>query len=67
MGVYTMKDLLEDAKFFSDGISKYCDWDWKKWRQSPSKYMASKPVTQVLNEILQGRSLISLFLSFYQT
>lgn len=62
--VYTMKDLLEDAKFFSEGISKYCDWDWKKWKQSPSKYMASKPVTQALNEILQGRSFDIAFSKF---
>lgn len=55
-GTYKMDDLLKDAEFFAEGIPKYCEWDWSKWSKSYSRHMATKPVSQALNEMLQGRS-----------
>lgn len=56
-GEYKMENLLQDAVFFAEGIPKFC-WskeDWDKWRNDSSKHLISKPISQALNEILQGR------------
>lgn len=63
-GAYKMDDLLKDAEFFAEGIPKYCEWDWSKWNKSYSRHMATKPVSQALNEILQGRSFDMAFTKF---
>jgi len=56
-GEYKMKDLLKDAAYFSENIPKFC-WtsdDWNKWFKSSSKHLITKPVSQTMNEILQGK------------
>ena len=53
---YKMKELLDDAKFFAEGIPKFC-WtmdDHGKWRKNASKHLITKPISQTMNEILQG-------------
>jgi len=62
-GVYTMKDLLKHAAFFSEGIPKFC-WtgeDWSKWISSSSKHLISKPVSKAMNDILQGKDFDDAF------
>jgi hypothetical protein len=67
-GEYKMENLLQDAAFFAEGVPKFC-WtkeDWGKWHKDPSKHLISKPVSQTLNEVLQGRQFeeaIARFLS----
>lgn len=68
-----MKNLLQDAAFFSEGIPKFC-WknedEWKKWnealkqKKTPSKHLINKPLSQTLNEILQGRDFDEAFARF---
>lgn len=65
-GKYKMENLLQDAVFFAEGIPKFC-WtseDWNKWRRSSSKHLISKPVSQTMNEILQGRNFDEAFARF---
>jgi hypothetical protein len=65
-GEYKMKNLLQDAAFFAEGIPKFC-WsgeDWKKWHKDSSKHLISKPISQTLNEILQGRQFEEAFARF---
>jgi hypothetical protein len=60
---YKMKDLLKDAAFFAEGIPKFC-WtqeDREKWFGSSSKHLITKPVSQTMNEILQGRDFDDSF------
>ncbi len=68
-GGYLMKNLLEDAVFFAEGIPKFCwrfDDEWKKWHQSSSKHLITKPLSRALNEILQGRSFDEAFAKFLE-
>ncbi len=65
-GEYKMENLLKDAVFFAEGIPKFC-WSSEKcnkWRQSASKHLISKPISQTMNEILQGRSFDEAFARF---
>ena len=65
-GEYKMENLLKDAAFFAEGIPKFCWYseDWNKWRQSSSKHLISKPISQTMNEILQGRNFDEAFVRF---
>lgn len=65
-GEYKMENLLEDAAFFASGIPKFC-WayeDWTKWSRGASKHLVAKPISQTLNEMLQGRSFDEAFARF---
>jgi len=65
-GKYTMKELLQDAVFFAEGIPKYfwTDKDWDSWKKSGSKYVITKPVDNMLNALLQGEDFESAFAKF---
>jgi len=54
-GEYQMKELLEDADFFADYIPKFCwdDKERKRWNTGKTKYLATKAVSQALNQMMQ--------------
>ncbi|MCL0086565.1 HD domain-containing protein [Thermodesulfovibrionales bacterium] len=55
-GEYTMKELLEDAAFFAEGIPAFI-WggdDHKAWIANSSKHLITKPVSKTMNCVLQG-------------
>lgn len=67
-----MKGLLDNAVFFAEGISKFCwkEEDRNRWfedlkqKKTPSKHLIVKPLSQTLNEILQGRQFEEAFARF---
>lgn len=61
-----MRGLLENAAFFAGSIPKFC-WtkdDWEKWHKDSSKHLITKPLSQTLNIILQGRQFEEAFARF---
>lgn len=68
-GDYTMKELLQDAAFFAEGIPAFV-WsgeDHKAWISNSSKHLITKPVSKMMNCILQGddfETALAKFLSF---
>ncbi len=71
-GEYTMRELLKDAVFFSEGIPTFI-WGKKEhdlWnetlrkKETPSKYLVSKPISKAMNCILQGDDFESAFAKF---
>jgi hypothetical protein len=65
-GEKKLKGLLDNAVFFAEGIPKFC-WtkkDWDKWYKDSSKHLITKPLSQTLNEILQGRQFEEAFARF---
>lgn len=63
-GEYTMKELLQDAAFFADkenGIGHFCIEPEKRrdfWNpMNMTRYNTAKPVSDALDEIMQGREL----------
>lgn len=68
-GDYTMKELLQDAAFFAEGIPAFV-WsgeDHKAWMSNSSKHLITKPVSKTMNCILQGddfETALAKFLSF---
>jgi len=61
-----MKELLDDAAFFSEWITLFFwdDKDWQSWSKNSSKYIITKPVDSVMNSILQGEDFESAFAKF---
>ena len=65
-GDYRMKELLQDAQFFAEGIPSFV-WsgdDHKAWYTSSSKHLITKPVSKAMNCILQGDDLEMAFAKF---
>lgn len=65
-GEYTMKELLQDAAFFSEGIPSFI-WsgdDHKAWISNSSKHLITKPVSKTMNCILQGDDFETAFARF---
>lgn len=65
-GEYTMKELLKDAAFFSEGIPSFI-WsgdDHKAWISNSSKHLITKPVSKTMNCILQGDDFETAFARF---
>lgn len=65
-GDYTMKELLQDAAFFAEGIPAFM-WsgdDHKAWNTNSSKHLITKPVSKTLNCILQGDDFETAFAKF---
>ncbi|MCK4730361.1 MAG: HD domain-containing protein [Candidatus Aenigmarchaeota archaeon] len=60
--VYIMKDLLNDAIFFAEGIPKFC-WT-TEWSKPRTKHLITKPISQTMNEILQGNDFEVSFAKF---
>lgn len=72
-GEYKMENLLKDAVFFAEGIPKFCwkiDDEWKKWNEGlrtgkgATKHLVTRPISKVMDEILQGRSFEVAFARF---
>jgi len=53
-GEYTMKDLLEDAKFFAENIPKFC-WNKEDYGKKLSKHLITKPISDFMSETIVGR------------
>jgi len=65
-GDYTMKELLQDATFFAEGIPAFM-WsgdDHKAWNTNSSKHLITKPVSKTFNCILQGDDFETAFAKF---
>ncbi len=65
-GDYTMKELLQDAAFFAEGIPSFI-WsgdDHKAWNKNSSKHLITKPVSKTMNCILQGDDFETAFAKF---
>ncbi|WKZ19611.1 MAG: HD domain-containing protein [Candidatus Jettenia sp. CY-1] len=65
-GEYTMRELLKDAAFFSEGIPSFM-WsgdDHKAWISNSSKHLITKPVSSTMNCILQGDDFETAFARF---
>ncbi len=65
-GEYTMKELLEDAVFFAEGVPAFI-WsgdDHKAWFTNSSKHLIAKPVSKTMNCILQGDDFETAFAKF---
>jgi len=65
-GEYTMKELLKDAAFLSEGIPSFI-WsgdDHKAWISNSSKHLITKPVAKTMNCILQGDDFETAFARF---
>lgn len=55
-GSHNMKELLQDAAFFAEGIPAFV-WsgdDHRAWVDNFSKHLITKPVSRAMNCILQG-------------
>lgn len=65
-GEYSMKELLQDAAFFAEGIPSFI-WsgsDHKSWFSNSSKHLITKPVSKAMNCILQGDDFETAFAKF---
>jgi hypothetical protein len=65
-GEYSMKELLQDAAFFAEGIPSFI-WsgeDHKAWNSNSSKHLIAKPVSKTMNCILQGDDFEEAFAKF---
>ncbi len=61
-----MKELLQDAAFFAEGIPSFI-WsgdDHKAWFKNLSKHLITKPVTKAMNCILQGDDFENAYAKF---
>ncbi|MBI4650165.1 hypothetical protein HY745_02555 [Candidatus Desantisbacteria bacterium] len=67
-GEYTMKELLQDAAFFSEGIPAFIrskkNGDYDAWYTKSSKHLITKPVSKTMNSILQGDDFETAFAKF---
>lgn len=65
-GTYVMKELLQDAAFFAEGIPVFI-WsgdDHTSWFKNSSKHLITKPVSKAMNCILQGDDFETAFAKF---
>ncbi|MEW6108978.1 MAG: hypothetical protein AB1632_07430 [Nitrospirota bacterium] len=65
-GDYSMKELLQDAAYFAEGIPAFV-WsgdDHKAWISNSSKHLITKPVSRTMNCILQGDDFETAFAKF---